>query len=61
MTSLQAELDDLNFKIAEVDLERKRLIKEYQRTGKHGKNLKNRRKRLENEREAMMSRNYKSR
>lgn len=53
--ALQIELDALNYKIAELNLERKRHIKEYQRLGRHGKNLKNRRENLEKQRDAMMS------
>ncbi|KAL1644327.1 hypothetical protein SLS61_008834 [Didymella pomorum] len=55
VAGLQTELDDLNFKIAELDLERKRLIIEYQRTGKHGKYLKNRRNDREKELAALIS------
>lgn len=53
--ALETELDRLNYKIVELDLERKRHIKEYQRIGKHGKNLKNRRKNLEKQRAALIS------
>ncbi|KAF3043940.1 hypothetical protein E8E11_008075 [Didymella keratinophila] len=52
---LQTELDDLNYKIAELDLERKRHIKEYQRFGRQGKNLRNRRKKLEKQLDALVS------
>lgn len=38
---LQTELDPLNCKIAESDLERQRHIKGYQRIGKNGKDLRN--------------------
>lgn len=51
---LQTELDALNCKIAELDLERKRHIKEYQRIGKNGKNLRNMRTDLEKQRDALM-------
>ncbi|KAF3034153.1 hypothetical protein E8E12_004266 [Didymella heteroderae] len=51
---LQMELDTLNYKIAELDLERKQTIKDYQRLGKFGKNLRNRRKDLERRRDEVI-------